>query len=118
MENSNAIIGLINLGTYSSGMLNALSIKNSLDGLLIGEPTGQKPDSFGDILTLVTPNKLLNTSYSTQYFQQSLYFEFIDENDETLYPDISISYTFEDYLSGSDSILEYAIKYKELKVRD
>ncbi|XMB66630.1 S41 family peptidase [Mycoplasmatota bacterium zrk1] len=111
-KNDIDFIGLINLRTYSSGMLNSLSIKGQLDGVLIGEPIGQKPDSFGDILPTSTPNNLLDVFYSTKYFQMSQFFDFINESDDTLYPDIHIRYTFDDYVNGSDSILEYAINYK------
>src|SRR5262249_54160941 len=40
---------LIGRGTFSSAYLNALRLKLTTKAILVGEPTGQKPNSYGEI---------------------------------------------------------------------
>jgi len=87
--NLNVIIGR---ETFSSGLLNAYELKNQCNAILIGEPSGGKPNCYGEILRFNLPNSKFNVSYSTRYYK-------LIENDsvDALYPDKIIKETIDDY---------------------
>ena len=49
LEGSGGIVGLIRPVTYSSGMMYALQLRTMGGALLVGEPTGGKPNSYGEV---------------------------------------------------------------------
>jgi hypothetical protein len=90
-ENLNVIIGR---ETFSSALLNAYELKNKCNAILIGEPTGGKPNCYGEILRFNLPNSKFSVSYSTKYYK-------LIENDniDALYPDKIVEESIEDYLN-------------------
>ena len=90
-ENLQVIIGR---ETFSSGLLNAYEFKFQTNATLIGEPSGGKPNCYGEILKFTLPNSKFIVSYSTKYYK-------LIENDKVmaLYPDKTIYEKIEDYLS-------------------
>lgn len=99
VENVDVIIGR---ETFSSGILYALQFKERLEAKLYGEPTGGKPSHYGDIQNMVLPNSKLNISYSTKYFSSNI-------NGDTLNPDYEVELSIEDYIIGSDPVLQKII---------
>jgi C-terminal processing protease CtpA/Prc len=63
------IFVLTNTRTYSSAMDFAMLIKDNQLGVIVGEPSGNLPDSYGDILGFQLPNSkiFLNVSYKKWY---------------------------------------------------
>jgi PKD repeat protein len=94
--------------TYSSAILNAFYLKDKTNAIFIGEPTGGKPNHYGYGKYFKLPNSQFEISYSSKYF------EMIDNDDDSLYPDIEVSKTYNDLINGLDPILE-EIKNLELK---
>ncbi len=93
---------IINNGTFSAGVSTAISLKNKLNGILVGEPTGGKPDSFGNVGSFVLPNTKLMISYPTRKLH------FIgNENMTSLYPDIPLALDIEDLFHGTDNAMQY-----------
>ncbi len=91
--------------TFSSGVLNAIQLKNELGATLVGEPTGGKPNSYGEVRELVLPNTKLIVKYSTNFFSPLQ-----DNNINTLEPDYFVETNSYDSFSGIDSYVEYIIK--------
>lgn len=89
--NLNVIIGR---ETFSSGLLNAYELKNQCNALLIGEPTGGKPNCYGEILRFNLPNSKFNVSYSTRYYKL-----IEDDSVDALYPDKIVEETIDDFRS-------------------
>jgi hypothetical protein len=88
--------------TFSSGLLNAIQLKEELDAILVGQPTGGKPNHFGDVQELILPNSKLIIRFSTKYF--TLY----PGNDiNTLEPDYYVENNSYDSFSGIDSYVEF-----------
>ena len=86
--------------TFSSAILNALDLRKKTEAVFYGEPTGGKPDHYGEIQTLTLPHLGLEVSYSTKYFQHA-------EGDEpSLIPDVPIELTLDDYLALRDPVLD------------
>lgn len=94
------VTGLIGPGTYSSAMLNAWQLREDLGAELVGEPTGQKPNSFGELSRLSLPNSGIALDVSTKRF------EIVDGDPPGLAPDRTVLTTFEDHFHGRDPVLE------------
>lgn len=101
------LIVLIGPGTYSSAMLNAWELKNHAGALLMGRPTGQKPNSFGEVRNFKLPNSGITVNYSTKRFVF-----FPDDDPPSLMPDVLVEPSGADYFSGRDVTLEAALAYE------
>jgi len=97
------IFVLIDRGTYSSALLNAIDFKNETEAVLIGEPTGGKPDHYGEVRFFTLPNTMIVITYSTKYF--STY----GSDAPSLSPDIEAGLSFEDLMTCRDPALEAAL---------
>lgn len=94
--------------TFSSGNWFAVILKDNGLATVIGEPTGNQPSSYGDILTFALPHSGYNFSVSFKQFTRP------DPrlNDKTfLAPDIPVYTSRQDIIDGRDAQLE---KLKEL----
>ncbi|WP_288221242.1 S41 family peptidase [uncultured Clostridium sp.] len=91
-ENLKVIIGR---ETFSSALLNAYDFKNNTNAKIVGEPSGGKPNCYGEILKLTLPNSKLLVTYSTKFYK-------LIEDDliDSLYPDELIFETIEDYINS------------------
>jgi hypothetical protein len=86
--------------TFSSAILNALDLKKKTKAIFFGEPTGGRPNHYGEIQTLTLPNLKLDVSYSTKYFK------FVDGDDPSLVPDVLVEFSLADYLALNDPVLD------------
>lgn len=92
--------------TFSSGFGNARTLKSATQAILIGEPTGQKPNAFGEVRAFQLPHSKLNVNYSTKFWQR------MEGDPQTLAPDILVEPTFADYAAGRDPVLDAILKYQ------
>lgn len=97
---------LIGRGTFSSAFLNALKLKRDLNAILVGEPTGQRPNAYGEVKTMNLPHSDLPVQYSTRYLKT------MEDDPPALEPDIQVTRSSLDYASGRDPVLERALSYK------
>jgi hypothetical protein len=93
-------------GTFSSAMMNAIELKNGFGAILVGEPTGGKPNAYGEIRFLDLPKSRLRISYSTKYFQQ------VPGDPPSVEPDVAAPLTFADFESGRDPVVAAALAWK------
>ncbi len=100
------LFALIGRGTFSSACLNALRLKRETKAILVGEPTGQRPNSYGEVKAMTLPHTKLRVQYSTRYFKT------VDGDPPALAPDIQVEHSSSDYASGRDPVLERALNYK------
>jgi hypothetical protein len=91
---------LIGRRTFSSAVLNALLLKNQTAALFAGEPTGGKPNHFGEIKHFQLPLSKIPIQYSTKYFTIA------KEDTPSLLPDIPVTVNFSDYLDNVDPVLQ------------
>jgi len=91
---------IIGRRTFSSAILNAIALKKRTEAVFYGEPTGGKPNHYGEIEMLSLPHLKLGVSYSTKYFQ------FVEGDDPSLMPDVLVELTLDDYLALRDPVLE------------
>jgi len=53
--------------TFSAAMVNAIDFRNETNALLVGEPAGERPNSYSENDEMTLPNSRLVVSYSTRY---------------------------------------------------
>jgi len=97
------VIALIGPGTYSSAMLNAWQLQGEAGATLVGEPTGGRPNHFGEIRVVTLPNSGLEVSCSTKRFR------LVQRDPSSLEPDLLVPQTVADLLAGRDPALAAAL---------
>jgi hypothetical protein len=95
---------LIGAGTFSSAMQNAIDFKTQTNAILLGEPTGGKPNGYGEVRTFVLPNSQLEIQYSTFFFNNMPGYA-----GDAVMPDIDAAITWDDLLNGLDPAIDAAI---------
>jgi C-terminal processing protease CtpA/Prc len=96
---------LIGRETYSSALGNALTLKTRSNATFIGEPTGGKPNHYGEVRQFRLPNSRLIVQYPTWYW-----LNLRDDDPPSLVPDITAPPTMDAALAGRDPALEIALK--------
>ncbi len=89
-ENLKVIVGR---ETFSSGLLNAYEFKFQTNAIILGEPSGGKPNCYGEILRFTLPNSKFVVSYSTKYYKL-----IEDDSVMALYPDEMVYEVIEDFI--------------------
>ncbi|MBL0085234.1 MAG: hypothetical protein IPP44_00735 [Ideonella sp.] len=100
------IFVLIGRRTFSSAFGNALTMKEQLGAVLVGEPTGQKPNAFGETRSFELPHSGLRVQYSTKFWKR-----FATSDPDALYPDLTVEIAIAPYMEGRDPVLEAALRY-------
>jgi hypothetical protein len=95
---------IIGRQTFSSAILNVIDLRKKTEAILVGEPTGGKPNHYGELKFLTLPNTKMVVSYSTKYFTHA------EKDTPSLMPDISVKMTFQDYRTGRDPFLEAVLE--------
>lgn len=95
---------IIGKDTYSSAVLNAVSLKKNTNACFVGEATGGEPNHYGDVKQFKLPNSGITVRYSTKYFH------WLDQDTNTIEPDKVIKETFAAYRGGTDTVLEWIVK--------
>jgi C-terminal processing protease CtpA/Prc len=92
---------VIGKDTYSSAILNALTLRKETRAYFVGENTGGSPNHYGEVKQFELPNSKRKIRYSTKYFNWS------KENEDTIKPDMLIKESYENYKKASDPVLEW-----------
>lgn len=91
---------LINQGTASSASINAYTMKHKLQATLVGSTTQSSPNKPGEVKMFKLPESGLNISYSTRKFH------LVEEETDSLYPDIPVDLTITDYEEDVDRVVQ------------
>lgn len=91
--------------TFSAAMVNSIDFKKETNAIVLGEPPGEKPNSYSENDEMKLPNSGLVISYST------LYYKFLDEDVEAFEPDVRIDQSWKEHSEGIDPVLEWIISY-------
>jgi hypothetical protein len=101
------LFALIGRGTFSSGFLNALELRKHTQALLVGEPTGQRPNAHGELRNFTLTHSGLKVFYSTKFYK------FSDEDTPSLMPDITVELAAADFFNGRDPVLAAVLAVRE-----
>ena len=104
-----AFYGIIGNATFSSAMMNALDLRRG-GGILYGEPTGGKPNAYGDVKSFALPNSGFQVFYSTKLFT------LVAGDPASVDPDVPVPITFDHYLAGRDPVLESIVNRRSALV--
>jgi hypothetical protein len=98
---------IIGRKTFSSAVINAVGLKKQTQAIFVGEPTGGKPNSYGEVRTFFLPKSGLEVKYSTKFFK------LLEDDPPSFTPDITAQISSTDYSAGQDPILDAILMYKE-----
>lgn len=92
---------IIGRATFSAGMTNATDFRRETDAILIGEPTGARPNGFQETGKFTLPNSGLQVTCSI------LHYRFQDREQPAVMPDIRIDPDWNAYRSGRDPVMDW-----------
>ena len=98
---------LIGPYTFSAGMANAAQFHSETAAILVGEPIGEKPNSFQEAREMRLPNSHLIARYSTERYN------FVEKSENVIRPDKQIEREWTSYQAGHDPVLEWALSYRD-----
>ncbi len=102
------LICLTSNRTFSSGMEFATILSDNELALLVGEPTGGKPESFGDVVSRRLPHSGFRLGVSWKVFHRP---DSTKQDEISLFPDHEVLTTYEDFKAGIDPVIEYTKEY-------
>ena len=89
--------------TFSAAMVNAIDFRKETNAILVGEPIGERPNSYSENDEMTLPNSKLVVSYSTRYYK------FVDEDVPAVLPDVHIEQTWADFRAGRDGVIDWVL---------
>lgn len=90
-------------GTFSAAAVNALDLRNEANAILVGAPTGIRPNHYGEHGEFRLPNSAFRVSYSTQYHRSGA------DTDSAVVPDQQIEPTWAEFRAGRDPVMEWVL---------
>lgn len=95
---------IIGRKTFSAGMSNAADFRNDTHAILVGEPVGERPNSYQENAEFCLPNSHLHLTVSTKHYV------FAKGDPEALFPDKRIDVSWPDYERGDDPVLSWILR--------
>jgi C-terminal processing protease CtpA/Prc len=111
------IFVIMGRGTFSAGQNFLTDITNFTNAILVGEPSGSKPNHIGDAGWFQLPYSGLKGIVSTQFHQTST----AEDNRKWIAPHIPVGLSSTDYFNGNDKALNVimeVIKTSEKENKD
>jgi hypothetical protein len=101
------LFALIGRSTYSAAQFLANDLERYTQVVMVGEPTGGRPNSYGDSRKITLPNSGITVRASTLWWQ-------VDERDKRQWiaPQVSAGMRFDDYRAGRDPALDAVRTYR------
>jgi hypothetical protein len=105
VNRGDALYVIFGRATFSSGLMAAIDFKHSTKATLIGEPTGEHPNHYGEVQSFELPNSRVHVNYSTKFHQ------LVDGNPDAFYPDVSVPPTAQAFIAGHDPGMEWILAH-------
>jgi tetratricopeptide (TPR) repeat protein len=99
---------IISPQTFSAAVLLAVDLEQHTQTLFVGEPTGGKPNGYGELRRFRLPNSSLEVRYSAWKYQTSS----PSDNRPAIMPHLIAGISSSDYRRGIDPALEIILNYK------
>jgi len=100
---------IIGRNTFSAAQNLTNEIENYTEAIMVGEPTGENKNFYGDNRKLTLPHSKLDAYLSFAWWQDMPAWE----NKEYTIPHVAASMTFDEYRANQDPVLEAALDYTE-----
>ena len=101
MNPEGKVFVIIGRETFSAGHNLLTEITKNIDSILVGEPSGSKPNHIGESGWFQLPYSGLTGLVSTQFHQDSK----PEDNRKWIAPHIPVSLSSTDYFNGDDMVL-------------
>lgn len=89
--------------TFSAAMANAIDFRKETNAILVGEPIGERPNSYSENDEMRLPHSRVVVSYSTRYYK------FLDEDAPAVIPDKRIDPSWPEFLAGRDPVMDWIL---------
>ncbi len=86
--------------TFSSGILNAIDLRQNAKAALIGTATGGSANGYGEVKSFHLPHSGLIVTYCVKFFEPT------NLGINPLLPDLQVTHTLEDFINGVDPELQ------------
>jgi C-terminal processing protease CtpA/Prc len=106
LNHKDRLFVIIGRRTFSSAVLNAIQLRNQTQAVFVGEPSGGRPNHFGEVRMFMLKHSRLPVTYSTNYFTTS------QEDTDSFYPDIPVELSIQDFLNHHDPVIEKILTEK------
>jgi len=94
--------------TFSAAVMFTSLMKHKTSAVIVGESTGQGPFFSANPRPVALPNSRIEINVSRYYNRCAL----INDDRNSIEPDVAVAYTFEDYLAGRDPMMEAVLSYE------
>jgi hypothetical protein len=89
--------------TFSAAMSNAGHFRRLPAAILVGEPPGERPNSYQENDDFRLPNSKVKVSYSTRFYR------FLDGDGDHIPVDRAIAPSWADLRDGRDAVMEWVL---------
>lgn len=100
---------IIGRNTFSAAQNLTNEIDNYTEAILVGEPTSENQNFYGDSRKVTLPNSKINAYLSYAWWQDKPQWE----GREWTIPHIAKAMTFKEYVTNTDMVLDAALNYTE-----
>jgi hypothetical protein len=94
---------LVGPGTHSAAMTNSVDLRNDLGAILVGLPTGSRPNGYQEGREFTLPKSGLSVGYSTKLYK------FQSEDTPGVMPDHRVETSWADIRGGRDAVMEWLL---------
>ncbi len=95
--------------TQSAAMVNTIDFRKEMNAIVVGEPTGGRPNGYSERGEFKLPNSNFVVSYSWKYYK------FQDQDTPAVMPDKLIEPDWQNYKAGRDPVIEWILSQPLLK---
>jgi hypothetical protein len=103
LDEKGKLFVIVGRQTFSAAMVNAIDFRKETHALLVGEPIGERPNSYSENDEMTLPNSRLVVSYSTEYYK------FLEEDLPAVLPDQRIDPDWAAFKAGRDPVMEWIL---------
>lgn len=96
---------LIGPSTFSAAMSNSTHFRYQTNAMLVGEPIGERPNSYQERRDMTLPNSHWKVNYSTKFYT------FVENGENLIRPDQEIKTSWKEYEEGKDPVLDWVLNY-------
>jgi hypothetical protein len=89
--------------TQSAAVVNTIDFRKEMNAMVVGEPTGGRPNGYSEHGDFKLPNSGLVVSYSSRYYK------FQDQDTPAVVPDKLIEPMWDAYRAGHDPVMEWIL---------
>jgi hypothetical protein len=104
INQSGHLFVLIGPSTFSAAMSNAAHFRQRTAATLVGQPIGEKPNSYQEARRVTLPNSHLTLSYSVRLYK------FIESGENMIRPDRAVTTRWSDFKAGRDPVLQSVLQ--------